>query len=245
MGKNMPDTSATIFDTLKNELTCLTIKPGQPVVESEVCARFGVTRPPVRTVFQRLQDIGLLEIVPYKGAYATLLDLDEIYQEIFFRTATEGRVIQEFIALKPDDFTLEDILHNIRLQKLLISQDTVDEKRFYHLDCSMHEIWFRKMHCEAVWKKIQSDIVYERFRMLDFVGTLKYQEIVHDHEVLFDAISQRRPQDIDRILGSHLNAGLRRMGELIVTEYRQYFKLSDNAQYWIAYNKRHGYGKNP
>jgi hypothetical protein len=26
MGKNMPDTSATIFDTLKNELTCLTIK---------------------------------------------------------------------------------------------------------------------------------------------------------------------------------------------------------------------------
>ena len=66
----MADISTTIFEEMKKELITLAVKPGERISEAEICDRFSVTRPCVRAAFQRLQDIGLMEVVPYKGATA-------------------------------------------------------------------------------------------------------------------------------------------------------------------------------
>ena len=105
----MPDISTTIFEEIKKELISLTIKPGDRISEAEICERFSVTRPSVRAAFQRLQDIGLLEVVPYKGVTATLIRLSSVYQMIHLRTAVESWIIQDFIASKPSPFVLEEL----------------------------------------------------------------------------------------------------------------------------------------
>lgn len=235
----MAEISTTIFEQLKREITTLEIIPGGKISEAEICARFSVTRPPVRTAFQRLQDIGLMETVPYKGARASLISLSSVHQMIFLRTAVESQVIKDFIDSCPSPFELEELEHNIRMQKLHIAENEVDEKQFFVLDSAMHEFWFKKMRCSGVWKMIQEDINYERFRMLDFVGTLGYRDIIKDHDRLFEAIKKGDKNQIAPILSSHLNAGLRRMGNLIRTEYKQYFIFDeDDNKYWVEYNKK-------
>ncbi|NCD06495.1 MAG: GntR family transcriptional regulator [Spirochaetia bacterium] len=234
------DQSNIIFETLKNDLISLNIKPGEIIVENDICNRFSVTRPPVRTAFKRLSDIGLIEIVPYKGISATLLDLDKIYQLIHMRTILESQIICDFIDSKPDCFTIEELDHNLRLQELIIKQNPVNENNFFEKDSAMHETWFKKMHCEQIWFNIQQQqIEYTRFRMLDFVVTLKYPEIVSDHQLLIKTIKERKKDLILPILGCHLNNGLRRMGDLIFTDYKQFFKLSNNTEYWRNYNSRY------
>jgi DNA-binding GntR family transcriptional regulator len=235
----MSDISTKIFETLRNELISLVIKPGDSVVESDICMRFSVTRPPVRSAFQRLSDMKLLDIKPYRGATATLLDLDDIYQIIFFRTTVEARIIQDFMASKPSAFTIEDLKHNLRLEKLTIEEKEVDEQKFFELDSALHQIWFDAMHAGTVWNIIQDNIVYKRFRMLDFVGTQKYAQIVCDHSQLITAIEKGESDLVLPILGNHLNNGLRRMGNLIENEYRRYFNFSENIDYWKQYNKRY------
>lgn len=235
----MADISTTIFEALKKEITTLEIIPGEKIAEGDICARFSVTRPPVRTAFQRLQDIGLVENVPYKGVTATLISLSSVHQMIFMRTAVESWIIKDFIASDPSPLLLEELEHNLRLQQIHVSQEEVDEKQFFILDCAFHQFWFDRMHCDGVWNSIQSDLNYERFRMLDFVGTLGYREIVRDHEKLFDAIKSRDYEKVTPILSSHLNAGLARMGNLIRTEYKQYFVLDEaDNEYWVDYNKK-------
>ncbi len=232
-------TSTNIFEVLKKELTDLTIKPGEKLEEAEMCDRFSVTRPPIRTVFQRLQDIGLLEVVPYKGATATLISLSSVHQIIHLRTAVEAWIITDFIASSPSMIDLEELEHNVRLQKLIYQQESVDEKEFFRLDSALHQFWFGRMNCSGIWQMIQSDLNYERFRMLDFVGTQGYVNIVKDHEKLLDAIRNSRSEDIVPILSVHLNAGLARMGNLIRNDYKEYFDLDEeNNEYWVNYNAK-------
>ncbi len=233
----MADISTTIFDALKNEIVSLSIKPGDKINESDICDRFSVTRPSVRSAFQRLQDIGLLEVIPYKGATATLISLSSVHQIIHLRTAVESWIIRDFIASNPSPLVLEELEHNLRMQKLHIQMENVDEKEFFRLDSAMHQFWFDRMRCCEIWNLIQNDINYERFRMLDFVGTLGYRDIVSDHEKLLATIRTRRDDLVVPILSTHLNAGLARMGNLIREEYRNYFVLDEtDNEYWVRYN---------
>lgn len=232
------DMSNIIFKDLKRKLINLNIKPGELIVEKEVCDFYKVTRPPVRTALKRLSDIGLVNIVPYKGVTAPLIDLDQIYQIIHMRVILENQVIQDFIDSKPNSFIIEELEHNLRLQKIITSQSIVDESEYFKKDSELHEIWFRETHCEHIWKTIQKQqIAYTRFRMLDFVVTLKYKEIIADHEKLIEAIKNGDKEAILPIIGTHLNNGLRRMGDLIFTDYKQYFINSDNTDFWRNYNK--------
>lgn len=235
----MADIGSTIFDELKKEIVSLKIKPGEAINEADICAHFSVTRPPVRAAFQRLQDLQLLDIKPYRGVNATLISLERVHQMIFLRTAAETWILRDFIDKKPTAMELEELEHNIRKQKIHIASDEIDEKVFFHLDSELHQYWFNKMNCSDVWNMIQSDLNYERFRMLDFVGTLKYNEIVSDHEKLFSAIANGNKGEIVSILSSHLNAGLRRMGNAIKQEYKQYFIYDDkDNDYWVRYNEK-------
>ena len=235
----MPDVSTIIFEELKKELVSLTIKPGDKISEADICDRFSVTRPSVRAAFQRLQDVGLLEVVPYKGATATLISLASVHQMIHLRTAVESWIIRDFIESNPSPFILEELEHNLRMQKLHIQAENVDEKEFYRLDSAMHQYWFEKMRCGEIWNTVQKDINYERFRMLDFVGTQGYQNIVRDHEKLLNMIREGNTEQVVPILSSHLNAGLARMGNLIREDYRNYFVLDEEDNgYWVEYNHR-------
>ncbi len=234
----MPDISTVIFEELKKELITLSIKPGEKISEADICDRFSVTRPTVRGAFQRLQDIGLLEVIPYKGASATRISLTSVHQMIHLRTAVESWIIRDFIASKPSPFTLEEMEHNLRMQKLHIKTENVDEKEFFRLDSALHQFWFDRMKCGQVWNMVQEDINYVRFRMMDFVRTLGYEEIVRDHESLLNTI---RDGDYDRvvpILSSHLNAGLARMGDLNQDDYQDYFDMDEeDNKYWMNYNR--------
>lgn len=233
----MAENSTNIYETLKKEIISLKIKPGEKLEESDMCERFSVTRPPIRTVFQRLQDIGLLEVVPYKGATVSLISLSAVHQMIHLRTAVETWTIRDFISTNPSAIDIEKLEHIVRLQKLIYQADVVDEKEFFRLDSEMHQFWFDRMKCSNIWSMIQSDINYERFRMLDFVGTKGYINIVKDHEKLIDAIKHNNKKDIVPILSVHLNAGLARMGNLIMNDYKEYFAYDEeNNEYWVNYN---------
>lgn len=235
----MADVCTTIFDVLKKEIASLAIAPGAKIGEADVCERFSVTRPVVRAAFQRLQDVGLIEVVPYKGARTTLISLSSVHQMIHLRTAVESWIIRDFIATDPSPLVLEELEHILRMQQLHIRTEQVDEKEFFRLDSAMHQFWYDRMHCDQIWNLIQNDLNYERFRMLDFVGTLGYQDIVADHGRLLDAIRDHKSDRVVPILATHLNAGLARMGDLIREDYKEYFTFDEQENaYWVKYSRK-------
>jgi DNA-binding GntR family transcriptional regulator len=71
------------FDLLKTYILDLELRPGELVSEKRLIELTGCGRTPVREAMQRLQRDGLLQIVPFRGAFVTDVsskDVDEISQ---------------------------------------------------------------------------------------------------------------------------------------------------------------------
>ncbi len=78
------------YEDLKQAILSNALKPGTPLSENQLASSLGISRTPVRAVFQKLERDGLVEIIPYKGAFVsriTATDVIEIYQ---MREALEG-----------------------------------------------------------------------------------------------------------------------------------------------------------
>lgn len=220
------DIANTVYETLKQEILDLTIKPGEPILEGAVCERFSASRTPVRTAFQRLSDAGLIEIIPYKGACATLLSMDYIKQMIYMRCAIETNVVNDFID-EYDLFAIEDVEHHLRKQEILLSTSTFTPPDFYQADSEFHQLWFKRMHCSQLWEIIQkSEAHYTRFRMLDIVEMHMFRDIYQEHVRLVELIKDKDKEAVTGWMTNHLNGGIRRLGDKLTTDYAGFFVQS-------------------
>lgn len=205
------DTATYIYDTLREKILSLEIKPGAELAETMICQEFSASRTPARTALQRLQDAGLVDIIPYQYTRASLISLSKAKQMIFLRSVMEARILEDFIK-QADEFLLEDLEHMIRKQDILL-RGTFAAEDFYRLDTEFHALFFLKTGNDYIWSLIQDSVNYTRFRMLDIVEKGDYATIVDEHHRLFEMIKERRTAEIPALLESHLHGGLERVVE--------------------------------
>lgn len=87
-----------ILDILRDAIVSGDFKPGQPLVETELATRFGVSRAPLREALQILNNEGLIETIPYHGTTVrrlTRTDIEELYS---LRSVLETFAIRRIIA---------------------------------------------------------------------------------------------------------------------------------------------------
>jgi DNA-binding GntR family transcriptional regulator len=76
-------TVAAIVERLRADILAGRLKPGSRLVESDLTARFAVSRGPVREALRRLAAEGLIEHRPHRGAHVRRLsarDIRELFQ---------------------------------------------------------------------------------------------------------------------------------------------------------------------
>ena len=86
-----------LYHILEDEICALKILPGEALSENQLCKRFGVSRTPIRSVLQRLEQNRFVQIIPCKGTIVTAIDIGVVDQLIFQRVAVEGMVFRDFV----------------------------------------------------------------------------------------------------------------------------------------------------
>ena len=218
-----------IYQILEAELVSLTIKPGDIISENSLCQRFDVSRTPIRSVLQRLEQNGFVNIIPHKGSAVTPIDLDIANQMIYERVAIESMVLRDFtISCSPTDIAR---LHYCYEQMLLVSEITDDREhfninRFLTADLNMHELWFISTDNTYLWKRITAPHPdYSRLMRLDIVGAKNVPDVLAEHQKMIDIVEQKKTDEIEPLLKSHLYGGVRRLGSCLFSdEYKIYFK---------------------
>lgn len=212
-----------IYQTLEREIIGLSIKPGQALSENALCARFGVSRTPVRAVLQRLQENGLVHIRPYKGTTVTLMDYDIISQLIYQRVAVESMVLRDF-ARQCTALDIELLRDKLRLMEEEGARPRVDPARFHRRDSDMHQVWFAATRKLYLWESIQKGQPdYSRFKMLDIVEARNIPDVLAEHREMLDIVENKRLDDIEPLMERHLYGGVRRLGGKLFTDFKDYF----------------------
>lgn len=216
--------SYVVYEELKREILSLELVPGQAISENEICAKFQVSRTPVRDALWRLQEQGFVATMPYRGTYVTKLNMSEIKQMIYMRISVETNVICDFTDIATP-MILEDVRYLIRKQEAIILEKDFIPEKFYRLDSQMHAVWFEVTGKKKIWDILQdAQVHYTRYRMLDFETETNFMRIIKDHNKLFELIQNKDKVGLTSSLKEHLSYSITRMKHHIEINYKDYFE---------------------
>lgn len=105
-----PRSTDTVYARLKQYILDNRYPPGAQILESEIAVELSASRTPVREAFVRLQQEGLLEIVPRHGVRISALspnDMREIYEVLM---SLEPTAVELLAARKPDKAELASLV---------------------------------------------------------------------------------------------------------------------------------------
>ena len=200
-------TDAEIYAVLEREIIDLTLRPGSSLSENPLCARFGAPRSMIRVVLQRLQENGLVKIVPYKGTTVTRLNREIVDELIYERTAVEARVLRDFSPkCTPEQRAL--IRRRADAYAALARAEEIDYNKLYEADRLLHETWFAAMGKMYLWRTLQNAHAdYSRFRMLDTMTSGGLDEVIADHQNIIAAIERCDLAAFEPLVERHLYGG--------------------------------------
>ena len=217
-------TDAEIYAVLEREIIDLTLRPGSSLSENPLCARFGAPRSMIRVVLQRLQENGLVKIVPYKGTTVTRLNREIVDELIYERTAVDARGLRDFSTkCTPEQRAL--IRRRTDAYAALARAKEIDYNKLYEADRLLHETWFAAMGKMYLWRTLQNAHAdYSRFRMLDTMTSGGLDEVIADHQNIIAAIERCDLAAFEPLVERHLYGGIRRLGSKLTEEYADYFE---------------------
>ncbi|MBI9015223.1 MAG: GntR family transcriptional regulator [Clostridiales bacterium] len=215
------NTKEHLYNTVKAEILDLELKPGVRISEAEVAKRLGVSRQPIRELFIRLTHDKLVQVVPQKGTFISLIDLDYVKQVIYMRFLVEKNILQEACD-KLDDADIEK-LKDICDSQTAIAEDGGDPIEFLRADNSLHRTIFHMCGHDVIWSIIESNNVnYSRFRLLDVLEKDIMHRIVKQHRKIIELIETKNKSGLKELLEEHLYQGLDN-SEHIIDRYKEYF----------------------
>jgi len=199
-GGTRPTIARRIGETLRDAIVTLELKPGDAISESEIAARFGVSRQPVREAFIQLAEQGLLRIRPQRSTEVVRISIRDVLNARFVREALEVAVVRKAAAEcghMPKDL-FEEVF---RLQ--MSASDANDYRAFHAHDDAFHRMIAKLSGNEFVWKLIdQQKIQMDRVRYLSL--KLGMPVTIREHRDIGDAILSGDPDLAEAHMRQHL-----------------------------------------
>ena len=170
---NLRTYKAAVYESLSKMISELELPPGVRLVESELAARFDVSKTPVREALLLLEADGLVRLAPYYGATVTWLSVDEYKELLFVQDALE----QAAIPMVVEGVTKRelDIVGEL-VERLKRKRREGDSYGFFEVGAQVHERLFTVAHSPRLLRTVMSLILrptrrYERVFMHQFDET--------------------------------------------------------------------------
>ncbi|MDF2570787.1 MAG: rspR 2 [Sporomusa sp.] len=193
-----------VYRFLKLNIIDLNLPPGQSISEQDVATQLNVSRTPVREAFIMLAQENLLDIIPQKGTYVSLIDIAQVEESKFARETLEKQVIQQACVAFPHE-DLFELQSCYALQELCISSKNYH--KFFELDERMHGLIFKGCNKSRTWNMLQlMNAHYNRVRILNLkVNEFEWDQLIVQHKELVRAISEKDVNLGKKTINLHLN----------------------------------------
>ncbi|WP_017549837.1 GntR family transcriptional regulator [Salinicoccus carnicancri] len=200
--KHKNSTRDFVYEALREAIVSLELPPGATISEKEISEELEVSRTPVREAFLRLTEDELLTVLPQRGSYISLIDLDHVEDARFLREQAEAGIIR----LACESFSeayISKLEKNVKYQKF--ARDNDDENELFILDKEFHRLIAEGAGKTRVWEVIQKmDTHSNRLRKLSLAMKLNWKKLVNQHEEMVTAIKAKDPDQAEQLMREHL-----------------------------------------
>lgn len=191
------------YEALRQAIVVGSLQPNERLVEANLAREFGLGRSAVRTALARLEQDGLVEREPHRGARVRLIDEREAVEILEARAVLEGVAARHAAqnATTADVKRLRQILKEMR--RLLDSGDLLrasDENAVLHrtlLEIADHPTVMRLI------SMLKSQLVRFQYRTIMLPG--RTERSFEEHSAIVDAIAAGDPDAAEKAMRRHLS----------------------------------------
>lgn len=200
-----------VYTVLRDAILTSELEPGAALSESDLGARLGVSRTPVREALISLTGEGLIEIYPQLGTFVSKIRGSEVSQLQFIRQTLECASIQLTAERISDELVSE-------LQQVLEEQRRFAERSDYPAFHSVDDVLHRRMAEIAglpkIWEVVQAAKMHlDRLRRLSLPVPSQMSRLIDEHQAIVDALAARNANAAEQALRLHLDPS--RLAEML------------------------------
>lgn len=193
--------SMRVVGALRDDIVTMTLKPGDVISESDIAARYGVSRQPVREAFIRLAQQGLLLIRPKRATVVKKISPEGVRQSRFIRESIEVEIIRRVAAHAESGAGA--ILHELIAEQERASEAD-DRGRFHTLDELFHRTLARLAGVEYAWQLIDDHkMQLDRVRYLT-LGSSSSQRAIAEHKLIAKSVVEQDVAGAEAAMRAHL-----------------------------------------
>jgi len=184
-----------VFESLRQAIVDLKLKPGERLMEIQLAEDLGVSRTPVREAIRKLELEGFVVMMPRKGAYVAGISMKDIADIFEIRGALEGLAA----SLAAERGTEEEIEQMEReLVRISESIEKDDLLSVVEVDTDFHAILFRASRNDRLAQMLNHlREQIQRFRTTSLGRPGRMRVALEEHKKIVEALSQRDP-DLSR-----------------------------------------------
>ena len=192
------DRRTLVFEALKNDIINGNIRFGEKINENEYSIRYNISRTPLREALSKLEMMGIIERVPFKGVFLKKFNLEKV-KEIY-----EIRLELEYIIYKEIKEIMTD-KHIKKVEKIVAKgQKYNNSNNLAKFSETLEEFdnYLYSLSKKELSLKILSEL---SFYMNIFKKTNpNMQETVDEHEKIIEALKEKDDEKIYKALEEHL-----------------------------------------
>lgn len=180
------------------------VAPGERLVETDLSARFGTSRGPVRDAFKELEKSGLVVSLPRRGTFVATMTASDVSEIYTLRLALERLAIQQTaaVATEADIATMREAI-----ERLAVAQKAGDRRAGAEADIAIHRLIVRTAGHERLtqaWERLADQTLLLMAELVDLL--LDVQHAAGDHDTLVNAIEANDAAAAEAALSDHLLA---------------------------------------
>lgn len=194
------------YAAIKKAILSVQLKPGIPLVETQLAQELGISKTPVRAALEELEREGFVTRILFKGTYVTevtIKDLTEVFQ---LRAVLEGLAARLATPLfSPPDLDM--------IEKSLTAAETALAEGHLSL-CSelgkkLHDAIIDKADSQRLNMIIRNlDDHVQRFRAISDQRSGRLNKSAKQHRRILDALREQDPDAAEQAMRDHLHSVL-------------------------------------
>ena len=191
-----------VFQQLKNSILAGEFENNAELREVVLAKKLGVSRTPVREALRQLEQEGLVEIYPNRGAYVkgiTYKDVEDIFR---IRARLEGLCAEMAVSSITQE-QLDKLEEIILLSKFY--EEKKDMEHLLKMDSQFHEILFESCGSKMLEHQLKD---YHQYVQKARLHSLKRQErakkSTQEHEGILLAIKEKDAKKADELATRHI-----------------------------------------
>jgi DNA-binding GntR family transcriptional regulator len=220
--------SSRLHDWLRQAILDVRLLPGAPIAESEIAARFGSSRTPVREALLRLAEEDLVEVLPQRGTYVATLSLSRIEEALFVREAIECAVIRQ-VAARQGRADLARRLE-VAIREHAAADAAGDVAAVMAADTQFHRTLVEASGLPGIWTAVaRAREMDQRIRAIAVPELRSGAQAIRAHRAIVAALRAGRAADAVAGMTAHIERNLE-LARTLAEHHPDYFAPAGGAR---------------